>query len=52
MAKRLLRESERQSLESLLDMSATMQSLAHHTKDHKEAISAALEKRTATFTGE
>lgn len=51
MAKRLLRESQHQSLESLLELSATMQALAHHTEDHREALAAFGEKRPGTYSG-
>ena len=51
MAKKLLRESQHQSLESLLELSAAMQALAHHTEDHREALSAFTEKRTAEYRG-
>ena len=51
MAKRLLRESQHQSLESLLELSAAMQALAHHTEDHREALRAFGEKRPGEYTG-
>jgi len=51
MAKRLLRESQHQSLESLLELSATMQALAHHTEDHREALAAFGDKRAGEYTG-
>lgn len=51
MAKRLLRESQHQSLESLLELSAAMQALAHHTEDHREALAAFGEKRPGNYTG-
>jgi len=51
MGKRLLREGERTSLQTLLDMSASMQALAHKTEDHVEAISAFVEKRQPVFKG-
>lgn len=51
MTKRLLREGQSMSLESLLQMSAAMQSLAHATADHKEAVAAFIEKRTPNFEG-
>ena len=51
MAKRLLRESQHQSLESLLELSAAMQALAHHTEDHREALAAFGEKRAGRYTG-
>ena len=49
MAKRLLREGERSELHTLLDMSASMQAVAHQTEDHKEAVSAFVEKRKPVF---
>ena len=52
MTKKLLKEGGHSSLESLLEMSASLQALAHQTKDHAEAVDAILEKRTPTFTGE
>lgn len=51
MAKKLLRESQHQSLESLLELSATMQALAHHTEDHREALAAFNEKRPGRYVG-
>lgn len=51
MAKKLLRESQHQSLESLLELSAAMQALAHHTEDHREALAAFGEKRAGDYTG-
>ncbi|WP_457256451.1 crotonase/enoyl-CoA hydratase family protein [Pedococcus sp. P5_B7] len=51
MTKRLLREGTHQSLESLLELSAVMQALAHHTSDHREAIDALLDRRMPRFTG-
>lgn len=51
MTKKLLREGQQQSLESLLELSAAMQSIAHHTRDHQEAVSAMLDKRAPEFTG-
>lgn len=51
MAKKLLRESQHQSLESLLELSAAMQALAHHTQDHREALTAFAEKRAGDYKG-
>jgi len=51
MAKRLLRESQHQSLESLLELSSAMQALAHHTQDHRAALEAFGERRTGRYTG-
>ena len=52
MSKRLLKESEKSSLESMLELSASLQALAHQTADHHEAVDAFLEKRVPKFTGE
>jgi enoyl-CoA hydratase/carnithine racemase len=51
MAKRLIREGMHMSLASLLDLSAAYQALAHQTADHREAVSAFLDKRTPKFGG-
>jgi enoyl-CoA hydratase/carnithine racemase len=51
MTKRLIRGGRDISLAALLELSAAMQSLAHATKDHKEAVTAFLDKRRPTFTG-
>jgi len=51
MTKRLLREGQSMSLESLLQLSGAMQSLAHATADHKEAVAAFIEKRPPQFNG-
>ena len=42
MAKRLLREGQHTRLDTLLEMSAAMQALAHHTPEHGSAIDAFL----------
>jgi enoyl-CoA hydratase/carnithine racemase len=49
MTKRLLREGERSSLESLLELSAGYQAIAHKTDAHKEAVTAFIEKRAPKF---
>jgi enoyl-CoA hydratase/carnithine racemase len=49
MTKRLLREGERSSLESLLELSASYQAIAHMTPDHHEAVRAFIEKRSPKF---
>ena len=49
MTKRLLREGERSTLESLLEMSAGYQAIAHMTSDHREAVRAFIEKRKPVF---
>lgn len=50
MTKRLLREGERSSLESLLEISASYQAIAHMTPDHEEAVRAFIEKRAPQFS--
>ncbi|TWB18417.1 MULTISPECIES: crotonase/enoyl-CoA hydratase family protein [Nitrospirillum] len=52
MTKRLLQKARDSNLETVLDLSATMQALAHATADHKEAIAAMLGKRAPTFVGQ
>ena len=49
MTKRLLREGEHQSLDSLLELSASFQAIAHQSADHKEAVQAFIEKRQPNF---
>ena len=51
LTKRLLREGQHLSLATLLEMSAAFQALAHDTRDHREAVSAMLEKRAPHFEG-
>ena len=51
MTKKLLRESSQQTLDQLLELSAAMQGLAHQTDDHREAVTAMLEKRPGIYTG-
>jgi enoyl-CoA hydratase/carnithine racemase len=50
MTKRLLREGQHMRLESLLELSASFQALAHKTKQHAEAVNAFIEKRTPDFS--
>ena len=49
MTKRLLREGQRSTLESLLELSAGYQAIAHKTADHQEAVMAFVEKRKPVF---
>jgi 2-(1,2-epoxy-1,2-dihydrophenyl)acetyl-CoA isomerase len=49
--KRLLREAQHARLDSVLELSATYQALAHHTADHGEALAAVFEKRVPRFVG-
>jgi len=49
MTKRLLREGQQSSLASLLELSASYQALAHKTAEHREAVTAFIEKRAPRF---
>ncbi|MDI1274737.1 MULTISPECIES: crotonase/enoyl-CoA hydratase family protein [unclassified Polaromonas] len=49
MTKRLLREGQHMRLESLLEMSAGFQAIAHKTPHHVEAVNAFIEKRAPNF---
>lgn len=52
MSKVLLKKSETSSLDSLLELSASLQALAHQTADHHEAVDAFIAKRKPEFKGE
>jgi enoyl-CoA hydratase/carnithine racemase len=52
MTKKLMREGQSVSFDTIMEMSAAMQSLAHMTKDHHEAVAAFFEKREAKYKGE
>lgn len=52
MTKRLMREAQLGSFESVMEMSATMQAIAHTTADHHEALAAFFEKRQPNFKGD
>ena len=45
MSKRLLREGQHVRLDTLLEMSAAFQAIAHHTPEHDAALAAFLESR-------
>lgn len=47
MTKRLLREGEHSSLDSLLELSAAYQAIAHMESDHHDAVRAFVEKQAA-----
>jgi len=51
MTKRLLREAHNARLDTVLELSAAFQALAHATGDHAEAVAAMLGKRPGNFTG-
>jgi enoyl-CoA hydratase/carnithine racemase len=52
MTKKLLKESEHSRLDSLLEMSASLQALAHQMNDHEEAVLAIIDKREPQFKGD
>ncbi|WP_038212884.1 crotonase/enoyl-CoA hydratase family protein [Xenophilus azovorans] len=49
MTKKLMREAMHTRLDTLLELSAAFQALAHKTPEHAEAVSAFLEKRAPRF---
>lgn len=51
MTKKLLRASLDHDLDHVLELSATMQALSHHTDDHVEAVAATTEKREGRYSG-
>ncbi len=50
MTKRLLREAEHTRLDTLLEMSAALQALAHHTPEHEERLAAFAAGRAKAVT--
>lgn len=50
MTKRLLRKAHLTTLSDTLELSAAMQALAHTTRDHQEAVSAFIERRSPYFS--
>lgn len=51
MTKSLLREGSRMTLEQVLQLSATMQAITHHTQDHRTALTNMLQRRDDPYTG-
>ena len=51
IAKSLLRQGRDMSLDQMLELSAATQALAHLTDDHREGVSAVIEKRPGRFEG-
>jgi len=49
--KRLLRESAAADLNTALELAASLQAVAQHTDDQREAVAAAVEKRAPKFHG-
>jgi enoyl-CoA hydratase/carnithine racemase len=49
LTKKLQREAEHLRLDSLLELSAGYQALAHKTPEHREAVMAFIEKRKPVF---
>ena len=49
MTKALLRQGRDATFDQILEMTASMQALAHLSDDHQEGVTAALEKRAAVF---
>ncbi|MFW8565059.1 enoyl-CoA hydratase/isomerase family protein [Orrella sp. 11846] len=52
LIKRAVRQGERIDIRTHLDMAGSHMAAMYSTKDHKEAVSAFVEKRTPTFKGE
>jgi enoyl-CoA hydratase/carnithine racemase len=52
MTKKMLREGAQTSFDTILEMSAAFQALAHHTEDHAEALDAFFEKRPGNYKGQ
>ncbi len=51
MTKRLMREGMGTSFDTIMEMSAAYQALAHQTEDHAEAVAAFFDKRAPSFKG-
>ncbi|HSV80565.1 MAG TPA: enoyl-CoA hydratase-related protein [Ramlibacter sp.] len=49
--KQLLQQARAATLDEALDAAGRLQGLAHHTRDHAEAVTAFFEKRAPVFTG-
>jgi 2-(1,2-epoxy-1,2-dihydrophenyl)acetyl-CoA isomerase len=47
----MMREGQSVSFDTIMEMSAALQSLAHLTEDHQEAVQAFFEKRPGNYRG-
>ena len=52
LMKRLMRDSAQSSLQQNLELAASMQSIAQHSQDFREAVTAVFEKRAPSFQGQ
>lgn len=52
LTKRMMKLAQRSELPDFLDLCACFQAMAHHTKDHLEAVNAFLDKRPPSYRGE
>ncbi|PIE43783.1 MAG: enoyl-CoA hydratase [Gammaproteobacteria bacterium] len=50
-SKRLMKKAQRMQLNDFLEVCAAFQGISHNTQDHMEAVTAFIEKRTASFKG-
>lgn len=51
MTKRMMRDGQTLGFDTIMEMSAAMQALAHTTEDHQEALAAFFEKRPGVYKG-
>ena len=52
MTKRLMRDGQTATFDTIMEMSAAMQVLVQRTDDHMEAVNAFFEKRSPEFKGQ
>jgi enoyl-CoA hydratase/carnithine racemase len=51
MTKRVMKSAQRLELPDFLEFCAVFQGICHNTADHREAVTALLEKREPHFVG-